>query len=132
MSDDRVQVTDDASWKAAVDMALRHAEVATKLVQFFLLASIAVGGWLVSSPDMRDSARFSSDRIAWATLYTLLSVAIWFALMDLQRRINACYRRARSTVPEEASDLVREFNPLLVRFGFPLFVVAIDIIILAL
>ncbi|MFD3190299.1 hypothetical protein ACFMPD_08490 [Sedimentitalea sp. HM32M-2] len=118
-------------WRDAVDMALRHAEVATKLVQFFLLASIAVGGWMVASDDLRAAERFSTNRIVFAVIYTMLAMPVWFALLDLQKRINACYAAARQSVPAVSRDLANDFRPQLVTIGFPVFVIVIDLIILA-
>ncbi|RYH09589.1 hypothetical protein [Tropicimonas sp. IMCC6043] len=109
---------------------MKHADVATKLVQFFVLASVAVGGWVVASEDLRAMPAFSSPRLVWAILYTLMAAPIWLALLDLQRRINACYALARQTMPVVADDLARDFDVRLVAFGFPLFVVTIDLIIL--
>jgi hypothetical protein len=121
---------DTAAWRDSVDLALKHADVATKLVQFFVLASVAVGGWVVASDEMRQSQILGTSRLVWALLYTLLSAPIWLALLDLQRRINACYAHARLTLPGEARDLARDFQPRLVAVGFPLFVAVIDLIIL--
>lgn len=118
-------------WRDSVDLALRHAEVATKLVQFFLLASIAVGGWMVASDDLRAADRFSTNRIVFAVIYTMLAVPIWFALLDLQKRINACYAAARKSVPEVSRALANDFRTQLVTIGFPVFVIVIDLIILA-
>lgn len=126
------QTEDEWPWKEAVDLALRHVDVATRLVQFFVVASVAVGGWVVTSEDLRLSAQFGPDRIVWALLYTLLSLPIWLALLDLQARINACYGHARRFLDGQAQVLVRDFEPRLVRYGFPVFVLFVDLIILAL
>ncbi len=121
---------DSGAWRDPVDLALRHADVATKLVQFFAVASVAVGGWVIASEGLRDLPAFSGPRATWALLYTLMSAPIWLALLDLQRRINACYALARRTLPDAAGDLARDFDTRLVAAGFPLFVVVIDLVIL--
>lgn len=118
------------SWRDTADLALRHADVATKIVQFFLAGSVAIGGWVFSSEELRQSDLFGTSRFGWAILYTLMSAPLWLALLDLQRRINACYAHARRLVPEGSEELARPFEPRLVRFGLPIFVVAVDLLIL--
>jgi len=117
-------------WPAMIELALKHADVATKIVQFFVLASVAVGGWVVSSEELRALPPLANQRIVWAILYSLMAAPLWLALMDLQRRINAIYAHIDPTLPEHLRGATRPFDPRLVTFGFPLFVIAVDLIIL--
>ena len=117
-------------WQDGLNLALKHADICTKIIQFFVAASVAVGGWVVSSDELRAAPPFDGARVVWAALYTLLSAPLWLALLDLQRRINAIYAHLRATGPASLADAARPFDRRLVAFGFPLFVLAIDLIIL--
>ena len=121
--------TPDA-WKEGLEIALKHADVCTKIVQFFVAASVAVGGWVVSSDDLAAAPPLDGSRVVWAVLYTMLAAPLWLALLDLQRRINAIYAHLSTLVPASMADATRPFDRRLVAFGFPLFVLMIDLFIL--
>jgi hypothetical protein len=119
-----------AGWQEPVELAIKHADLATKIVQFFVLASVAVGGWVISSEELRVLPPFAGPRVIWAALYTLMAMPLWFALVDLQIRINALYRHVLPDLPDQLRGVARPFEPRLVNYGFPLFVLAVDLIIL--
>jgi hypothetical protein len=118
------------AWKDGLELALKHADICTKIVQFFVAASVAVGGWVVSSEDLSAAPPLDGARVVWAILYTMLATPLWLALLDLQRRINAIYAHLRALVPASMADAARPFDRRLVAFGFPLFVLMIDLFIL--
>lgn len=118
------------AWKEGLELALKHADICTKIVQFFVAASVAVGGWVVSSEELRATPPMDGARVVWAVLYTMLAAPLWLALLDLQRRINAIYTHLRAVLPATLADAARPFDRRLVAFGFPLFVLMIDLFIL--
>lgn len=87
--------------KDAVDLAFKHADVATKSLQFFVVASVAVGGWIISSDQLRQTEPFSNPRLAWAALYLCIGTLTWFVHCNIMKRLDACFKLANELAEEE-------------------------------
>lgn len=87
--------------KDAMDLAFKHADVATKSLQFFVVASVALGGWIISSDQLRQTEPFSNPRLAWAALYLCIGTLTWFVHAQIMRRLDACFRLAYRLADDE-------------------------------
>lgn len=91
----------DLQSKDAVDLAFKHADVATKSLQFFVVASVAVGGWIISSDQLRQTEPFSNPRLAWAALYLCIGTLTWFVHSNIMKRLDACFELANKLAEDE-------------------------------
>ena len=122
--------------KDAVDLAFKHADVATKSLQFFVVASIALGGWIISSDQLRQTEPFSYPRIAWAALYFCIGTLTWFIHANIMKRLDACFRLAHRLADDELQqdpDFARitKVPPRVgTHLGLPILIVIVEILIL--
>jgi len=101
----------DITPKNAIDIAIKYGDLATKLLQFFVAASLGIGGWLIASPYLRDTPRFSESRMVWVAMYSMIGFFSWILAVNLHRRMNACLGLARgvSQSDESATSFVDTF-----------------------
>ena len=124
------------STKDTVDIALKYAELYTKIGQLFILVNVAIGGWLISSGDIFRTAQFSEGRIAWVVLYTGVLAVLWIGLTVVVQRLNACFKLARNIAEAEGLSsneidiIAGDIYPWITMYVFPVMVVIIDIAIL--
>ena len=129
--------TDPMKPSEAIDIALKHADLGLKMLQFFLIASVAIGGWIVSSTDLLRTAAFSEDRFAWAAMFFFVGAVTWAALISVYARINACYALARTLAANEPEEVRRDIEricrtvkPRIIHFGLPVFVLMVVALLL--
>jgi hypothetical protein len=122
--------------KDAVDLAFKHADVATKSLQFFVVASIALGGWIISSDELRQTEPFSNPRLAWAALYLCIGALTWFVHANIMKRLDACFRLAHKLADDDLkkdsdfSKITKTPPRIGTNLGLPILVVIVEILIL--
>lgn len=123
--------------KDAMDIALKYADLFTKLAQFFVAISVAIGGWLISSDAIHKTEAFSTSKVAWVVLYTGASLVFWIGLTQCAQRANASYRIAKSFAESEGypsedfSIVAKEIHLGFIKYTIPVAVLFIDLLILA-
>jgi TRAP-type C4-dicarboxylate transport system permease small subunit len=122
--------------KDAIDMALKYMDLSLKLVQFFLIASTAIGAWLLASETIRMTIPLHPTRLIWIALYCLLGGTVWILLLGLCGRIEACFSLAKNLLGKQATteELERatgRIPKLFVAAGIPTVMVLVTICILS-
>lgn len=122
--------------KDALDLAFKHADVGTKSLQFFVVASVALGGWIISSDQLRQTEPFSSPRLAWAALCLCIGTLTWFIHAQIMRRLDACFRLAQRLADDELNQdpdfsRITKVPPRIgSHLGLPTLIVIVEILIL--
>lgn len=118
------------------EFAMKYLDLGAKLLQFLIIVSAAIGGWLIASDEIGQSAIFSLQRTFWALLYTLIALIVWRALMSTLRKANACLALARKAAPTEVEsepafeEAFRDWGGKGMKFGLPILIIMVDIAIL--
>ena len=94
------------SEKDAVDTALRLVDLAMKAVQFFVVISVAFGGWVLSTADLSVSAPWSGQRILLAAIYGSSAGGLILGILVLLKKTEIALKLATSFVEDDSQNAV--------------------------
>lgn len=84
----------DLSAKDAIELSIRYGESASKIIQFFFVFGIAIGGWVVAATDISGTQPLSAQRIAVVVILSVVGFSLTAGLVAVIRKKHACYRLA--------------------------------------
>ncbi|MEP4039064.1 hypothetical protein [Pseudophaeobacter sp.] len=119
-----------------LDTSISLTNITLKTIQFFIVVSAAIGGWMISMEPLVETAPLSIERWAWAALYVCVAGPCWLAIVICGFRTNAALEATRISFSEplKGGDAMEKLtSPLrmeLISFGLPLFVLLVVFLIL--
>ena len=75
--------------KDILDISMKMADLASKVLQFLILGTVAVVGWILTGKGLASTAIASSDRMVFALIFALFYVGLWATYSRLIIRVQA-------------------------------------------
>ena len=124
------------STKDAIDIALKYGDVYTKIANFFILISLGIAGWVVSTEITTKTPILDFQRVAWALLYLGSSFMLWLGLINVSNRARASLGLARKMAADEGlpsneiAVIAGDGHPWITRYLMPAAVLLIVLVML--
>lgn len=121
--------------KDAVELGLKHVDLAARIVQFFLVVTVAVWGWIIAS-DVLAAPDNLVTRVIWALLFAFVIFTVRYAVLEQARRINACFALARSLADDDLAAssefraITTPYSPRVTKYGLVVMAIVIAAVLL--
>lgn len=93
------------SIKESYDIALAIANIAMRNLQFFIMISIAFGGWIFAGDDIRNFGKFAPERFLIAIIFTIPTVGLLVGTVEALVRLNAVFDVSKEFFEKETESL---------------------------
>lgn len=64
-----------------LDTSVSLANITLKTIQFFIVVSAAIGGWMIAMKPLAETAPLSVERWAWGGLYICVAGPCWLVIL---------------------------------------------------
>ena len=115
--------TEPLTEKDAADLALKLADLSLKGIQFFVVISVAFGGYLLGDGGVLKADTLSSTRLVLAGIYGFSAGGMAYGVVMIQRKIGNALSVAREQVEEGSPQAAQRIN--LYSFSFDVAPVAL-------
>ena len=119
-----------------LNLSYKLGDIYLKFLQFFILITIALVGWTLTSDTLVFDMSPTMNKIIYASAYAISGITFWFGQVQLLRRIKALLRLSVSSASknlQESDDyllVTSDFITLGSYFGVPCSIFVTTLVIL--